>query len=58
MPTNSKERTNVRLIKANIGYFIEVKDEHTENRLAITAYELLLIWRVIEPEIKKIIKPL
>ena len=50
-------KSNVRLIKAKpAGYFLEVKDEMTTNRLAITKWELLVIWAVITDEIEKITK--
>jgi len=49
----TKEISNVKLIKAKPkGYFLQVSDGMTENRLAITKYELLLIWKVVEKELK------
>ena len=56
----NKDQSNVRLIKdrgSSTGYFIEVKDKYTENRLAITEHELLLIWAVVKDEVLKIIEP-
>lgn len=53
-----EEKTNVRLYKPGRGngYFLEVKDEYTTNRLAISKHELLLIWKVVKDEIEKILK--
>ena len=50
-----KEISNVRLIKAQKGYFLEVKDQYTEYRWAITEYELLLINKVVSDEVKKLL---
>lgn len=49
-------KSNVKLIPSGPGYFLEVKDDLTEYRWALTKEELVLISVVIKDEVKKILE--
>jgi hypothetical protein len=47
-----KLNSKVRLQKAGNGYFIIIRDKYSDNRMAVTKDELLILKHILNSEIK------
>ncbi len=56
MKNKKQNYSNVKLFKDGKGYFLEIKDDFTTNRLAITESELFFIYKVVKEEVLNLLE--